>query len=635
MASLQLNHIYKVYPNGVKAVNDFTMDIEDKEFIVFVGPSGCGKSTTLRMIAGLEEITAGELRIGDVVVNDMEPKDRDIAMVFQNYALYPHMTVYENMAFGLKLRKVPKDEIDRKVREAAEILGITEYLDRKPKAMSGGQRQRVALGRAIVREPKVFLLDEPLSNLDAKLRTAMRSEISKLHHKLQTTFIYVTHDQVEAMTMGTRIVVMKDGYVQQIDTPRNLYRFPCNKFVAGFIGTPQMNFFEGTLKLHDGNRVLVNFANTGIEIDTPYSFFTKADRKYLDGQKSVTLGIRAEHISVDPNHYPFKAKCRVFHVEELGTECQVFADLNLNSADTVAESPTRIIIKALAGTEFEIGQEIEISMGLEHLRVFDSETERTIAPRIPEQIIVDAEVAGNKLQMLGAKIALPQAINAAAGKYEVVIPTDAVRLGKTIPATVITEENINGARLVHLQVADRVLFAIVDKDEALEAGKAVKIDIDLKQITLEQNNEVIVAPLALTNILPAKLCKEKIVVEKEVNGRTKKVKDLAFYLEIAGHKFDCPRALALRLINGGGQDIFNKEMQVKFTPYQVTVGDDGIAATVENVANYVNESFASCKVGETTVNVSVAAGFASSEVVLVPDINEIEVHEVARGIRLA
>ncbi len=635
MASLQLNHIYKVYPNGVKAVNDFTMDIEDKEFIVFVGPSGCGKSTTLRMIAGLEEITAGELRIGDVVVNDMEPKDRDIAMVFQNYALYPHMTVYENMAFGLKLRKVPKDEIDRKVREAAEILGITEYLDRKPKAMSGGQRQRVALGRAIVREPKVFLLDEPLSNLDAKLRTAMRSEISKLHHKLQTTFIYVTHDQVEAMTMGTRIVVMKDGYVQQIDTPRNLYRFPCNKFVAGFIGTPQMNFFEGTLKLHDGNRVLVNFANTGIEIDTPYSFFTKADRKYLDGQKSVTLGIRAEHISVDPNHYPFKAKCRVFHVEELGTECQVFADLNLNSADTVAESPTRIIIKALAGTEFEIGQEIEISMGLEHLRVFDSETERTIAPRIPEQIIVDAEVAGNKLQMLGAKIALPQAINAAAGKYEVVIPTDAVRLGKTIPATVITEENINGARLVHLQVADRVLFAIVDKDEALEAGKAVKIDIDLKQITLEQNNEVIVAPLALTNILPAKLCKEKIVVEKEVNGRTKKVKDLAFYLEIASHKFDCPRALALRLINGGGQDIFNKELQVKFTPYQVTVGDDGIAATVENVANYVNESFASCKVGETTVNVSVAAGFASSEVVLVPDINEIEVHEVARGIRLA
>lgn len=249
MAGLQFNHIYKVYPNGTKAVNDFNMEIKDKEFIVFVGPSGCGKSTTLRMIAGLEEITAGELRIGDIVVNDVEPKDRDIAMVFQNYALYPHMTVYENMAFGLKMRKVPKAVIKEKVMAAAETLGITEYLNRKPKEMSGGQRQRVALGRAMVREPKVFLLDEPLSNLDAKLRTAMRSEIAKLHRKLQTTFIYVTHDQVEAMTMGTRIVVMKSGFIQQIDTPRNLYNYPSNKFVAGFIGTPQMNFSTANLRL--------------------------------------------------------------------------------------------------------------------------------------------------------------------------------------------------------------------------------------------------------------------------------------------------------------------------------------------------------------------------------------------------
>ena len=254
MANLSLKHIYKVYPNGAKAVNDFNMQIDDKEFIVFVGPSGCGKSTTLRMIAGLEEITAGELKIGDVVVNGMEPKDRDIAMVFQNYALYPHMTIYENIAFGLRTRKVPKEEIDKRVTEAAETLGITEYLKRKPKEMSGGQRQRVALGRAIVREPKVMLLDEPLSNLDAKLRTQMRSEIIKLHKKLNTTFIYVTHDQVEAMTMGTRIVVMKDGFVKQIDTPKNLYKYPSNKFVAGFIGTPQMNFFQGTLK-KDGDKV--------------------------------------------------------------------------------------------------------------------------------------------------------------------------------------------------------------------------------------------------------------------------------------------------------------------------------------------------------------------------------------------
>ncbi len=256
MSNLSLKHIYKVYDgkskNGskVKAVNDFCMDIDDKEFIVFVGPSGCGKSTTLRMIAGLEEITAGELYIDGELVNDYEPKDRNIAMVFQNYALYPHMTVYENMAFSLKIAKVKKDEIDVKVREAAKILGITEYLDRKPKALSGGQRQRVALGRAIVRNPKVFLLDEPLSNLDAKLRAAMRAEITRLHNRLQTTFIYVTHDQVEAMTMGTRIVVMKDGFVQQIDTPQDLYKYPGNVFVACIISTPQVNCFDSTITIN-------------------------------------------------------------------------------------------------------------------------------------------------------------------------------------------------------------------------------------------------------------------------------------------------------------------------------------------------------------------------------------------------
>ncbi len=240
MANLKLSHIYKVYDNGHKAVNDFSIDIADREFIVFVGPSGCGKSTTLRMIAGLETITAGDLFIDDVLVNDMEPKDRDIAMVFQSYALYPHMTVYENMAFGLRNRKMPEQEIKERVLKAAKMLDIEDYLERKPKEMSGGQRQRVALGRALVRNPKAFLLDEPLSNLDAKLRATMRTEITALHKSLKTTFIYVTHDQVEAMTMGTRIVVMKLGYVQQIDTPMNLYNEPYNKFVAGFIGTPQM-----------------------------------------------------------------------------------------------------------------------------------------------------------------------------------------------------------------------------------------------------------------------------------------------------------------------------------------------------------------------------------------------------------
>ena len=265
MASLSLKNIYKKYPGGVIAVSDFNLEIKDKEFIILVGPSGCGKSTTLRMVAGLEEISSGELHIGDRLVNDVAPKDRDIAMVFQNYALYPHMTVFDNMAFGLKLRKTSKEEIRRRVEEAARILDIEHLLERKPKALSGGQRQRVALGRAIVREPKVFLLDEPLSNLDAKLRAQMRTELTKLHQKLGTTFIYVTHDQTEAMTMGTRIVVMKDGLIQQCDAPQVLYDKPCNMFVAGFIGSPQMNFVEGKVV----KRVKISSLSTALKIPKP------------------------------------------------------------------------------------------------------------------------------------------------------------------------------------------------------------------------------------------------------------------------------------------------------------------------------------------------------------------------------
>ena len=258
MSSLSCKNICKVYPNGFEAVKDFNLEVEDKEFIIFVGPSGCGKSTTLRMIAGLEEISSGELYIDGKLENDVEPKDRDIAMVFQNYALYPHMTVYQNMAFGLKMRKVPKDVIDQKVREAAKILDLEKLLDRKPKALSGGQRQRVAMGRAIVRNPKVFLMDEPLSNLDAKLRVQMRSEISALHQKLGATIIYVTHDQTEAMTLGTRIVVLKDGIIQQVDSPQRLYAEPDNLFVAGFIGSPQMNFVDAECKIN-GSEVTLTF----------------------------------------------------------------------------------------------------------------------------------------------------------------------------------------------------------------------------------------------------------------------------------------------------------------------------------------------------------------------------------------
>ena len=334
MASLSARGIYKRYPGGVTAVSDFTMNIKDKEFIVLVGPSGCGKSTTLRMIAGLEEISEGELYIGDRLVNDVAPKDRDIAMVFQNYALYPHMTVFDNMAFGLKLRKVPKEQIKKLVEEAAKILDISHLLDRKPKALSGGQRQRVALGRAIVRDPQVFLLDEPLSNLDAKLRAQMRTELSKLHKKLGTTFIYVTHDQTEAMTMGDRIVVMKDGYVQQIDSPINLYESPCNKFVAGFIGSPQMNFVNAKLIMQDGKYV-VEFGSDDSKTARGRKFYVelpaaKADNDalkfYVD--KEVIMGIRPENIH-DEEMYLSAAKTGIIEAnvdvtEMLGAETYLY-----------------------------------------------------------------------------------------------------------------------------------------------------------------------------------------------------------------------------------------------------------------------------------------------------------------------
>ncbi|WP_067141493.1 ABC transporter ATP-binding protein [Oceanivirga salmonicida] len=321
MANVTLKGVEKQYPNGFKAVHGIDLEIKDGEFMVFVGPSGCAKSTTLRMIAGLEEITGGEVYIGDKLVNDVPPKDREIAMVFQSYALYPHMTVYENMAFGLKLRKTPKDEIDRRVREAAEKLEITELLDRKPKEMSGGQRQRVALGRAIVRKPKVFLFDEPLSNLDAKLRVSMRVRITQLHKELKNTMIYVTHDQVEAMTMGDRITVLKLGKIMQVDTPLNLYHKPANKFVAGFIGSPTMNLIEADLVEKD-NKVYVKIGDTFIEIAKE-----KADKVKTYVGKKVIFGIRPEAIEAVDEATPESVVGDISVVEQMGNEEYIYFTL--------------------------------------------------------------------------------------------------------------------------------------------------------------------------------------------------------------------------------------------------------------------------------------------------------------------
>ena len=392
MATVSLKHIQKIYPHsdvkkrkkqkgqsekknnlkvteaGVIAVDDFNLEIADKEFIVLVGPSGCGKSTTLRMVAGLEDITSGELVIDGKVVNDVAPKDRDIAMVFQSYALYPHKTVYENMAFSLRLKKLPKDEIDRKVREAAEILDITQYLDRKPKALSGGQRQRVAIGRAIVRNPKVFLMDEPLSNLDAKLRNQMRAEIIKLRQRIDTTFIYVTHDQTEAMTLGDRIVIMKDGVIQQTGTPQQVFNHPENLFVAGFIGMPQMNFFDAELVKNDGEyAVKLGPATVTLSEDKQRRL-----REKNVAPQTVTLGVRPENISLTEAEDGVSGAVDVS--EMMGSE--VHLHLNAEGKDTVIIVPT-ITLGENAG-KFTPGSTLKFTFGGNVAHVFSKETERNL-----------------------------------------------------------------------------------------------------------------------------------------------------------------------------------------------------------------------------------------------------------------
>ena len=371
MASVKLTNVKKVYDKKVVAVHDFNLDIKDKEFVVFVGPSGCGKSTTLRMIAGLEEISEGTVEIDGVVVNDLQPKDRDIAMVFQNYALYPHLTVFENMAFSLRLKKVPNDEVFRRVTEAAKVLGITEYLTRKPRALSGGQRQRVAIGRAMVRDSKVFLMDEPLSNLDAKLRNQMRAEIILLRKKIDTTFIYVTHDQTEAMTLGDRIVIMKDGFIQQVGTPTEVFEHPVNLFVAGFIGAPQMNTFRTELVRENG-KYYVTPLGSRIEVDgeTGENLAAKA----VDS-RSVVLGVRPEHITLSqPGTHAIP--CTIIVNEMMGSELHIHAETE-DGAQLVVRVPT-LGLRRQERAELVNGAKIHVSFPGEVMHLFDPETERNL-----------------------------------------------------------------------------------------------------------------------------------------------------------------------------------------------------------------------------------------------------------------
>ena len=622
MAGLKLSHIYKVYPNGVKAVSDFSIDIEDKEFLVFVGPSGCGKSTTLRMIAGLEEISAGELRIDGEVVNDAEPKERDIAMVFQNYALYPNMTVYGNMAFGLKLRKMKKPEIDQRVREAAEILGITQYLERKPKALSGGQRQRVALGRAIVREPKVFLFDEPLSNLDAKLRGEMRAEILKLHKKLGTTFIYVTHDQVEAMTMGTRIVVMRGGRVQQIDTPRNLYRYPYNKFVAGFIGTPQMNFFDCTLKRID-DKVELQFLGVNKTMVLPYSMFTKCDFTYLNGKKTVILGVRGENISFDENKYPNKLTCRLYGKENLGTDYQIIADLDTEREETMEQSPTGLTI-CTSLSEIETGKVCTISLDSAKFHFFDKETEINICLRIPTESVLPCKVREGKILLSNQEIILPPAMAVLDGDYIMRVPVDAVGVGAGIKVNFEKNEDVDGKSLSIFALGDKKLFALNIENP----DKCKEIVIDLKKIKLEGVENKL--PLNTQNMVAIQLLKKK--EQYVVEGGKKKTR-MKYYASLNTQTQEIDEAFIKRLQNSTEDNVFKKRYNFEFSAW-TEIKEDGFVCKVEEILDYGKERFARCTLAGEQIILSVPMDFNGEQIGFILKTNDVVVYDGKTDVRI-
>ena len=586
MAKLKLSHIYKVYDNGHKAVNDFSIDIEDKEFIVFVGPSGCGKSTTLRMIAGLEKITAGDLFIGDVLVNDMMPKDRDIAMVFQNYALYPHMTVYENMAFGLRNRHIPEAEIKEKVLEAARILDITDYLDRKPKAMSGGQRQRVALGRAIVREPKVFLLDEPLSNLDAKLRAQMRTEISRLHKKLQTTFIYVTHDQVEAMTMGTRIVVMKLGYVQQIDTPMNLYNHPYNKFVAGFIGTPQMNFFDATMKRVKNNVVISLPCHCSLTV--PYEKVCKVHNTYFKDEKPVIFGIRPEHLSISNKETDMR--CHVSLVEHLGNECIIYGELGVKSGDSVVTTGNQIIVKTIEGTKVEQGDVLSLKVDEDKIHLFDKETEVTLINDIPDYSRFSAEIKGDKLHAFHSSVKLNPVYQKAIGEEKKIyldIPPMAIIKGNDFHLPVKKVEKVNGSHLAYLAYEDRALFALVSS--SVKEGDEYHFSLAYDKIRLtKEDGTTLLEPIGKNESLIGSFEKKDVRIDKK--------RDIEFYYNINGHRILAPRINGFKVNQVEGNACYKKQYRYVFDrdALQVDYGSlEGINAVVDEIYNYGNRVYAS------------------------------------------
>ena len=646
MANLTLNHIYKVYDNGHKAVNDFNIEIEDKEFIVFVGPSGCGKSTTLRMIAGLEEITAGDLFIGDTLVNDMEPKDRDIAMVFQNYALYPHMTVFDNMAFGLRNKHMPNDEITKRVLEAAKILDIEDYLERKPKAMSGGQRQRVALGRAIVRNPKVFLLDEPLSNLDAKLRAQMRTEITKLHKKLQTTFIYVTHDQVEAMTMGTRIVVMKLGYVQQIDTPLNLYNKPRNKFVAGFIGTPQMNFFDVTLKRH-GDSVTVTF-DDGKQFEVPFDNISKVHKEYLDGTRTVILGVRPDHLSITEEDTGIQAKVNV--VEQLGNESIVYGQLSLDE-ELGLKSKNQITVKIPSGVTYELGDIVNVKVDTTKIHLFDKETELTLMEEVPQYTSVDAELTKTKMTLLGSKVNLPKHYQTKLeGLKEVTIDItpDAYLPGNDFTLKVHKVDEFKNFNLLQLVNGDYFVFLKVGKD--VKVGEEFSFSLAYDKLRVSSNGEVVLEPIGNTESLVGSFIKKKEQVlfvknnhelveytgEESENASLVKKSRMKFYYEIEGVTIASPMDKVVKITTIEGPSCYKKQYKYVLERKDIKICEEGIglSAVVEEIIDYSNICYAKLNINGQKLLVEVPSDFTSKNVNITFEGKDVEVYQQEIDMRI-
>ncbi len=609
MAKVSLKHIYKVYDGKVKAVSDFNLEIEDKEFIVFVGPSGCGKSTTLRMVAGLEDITAGELRIGDALCNHVEPKNRNISMVFQNYALFPNMTVYDNIAFGLKMHKVPKEEIDKKVLDAAEILGITEYLKRKPKALSGGQRQRVALGRAIVREPNVFLFDEPLSNLDAKLRAKMRTEITRLHKRLQTTFIYVTHDQVEAMTMGDRIVVMKGGFVQQTDTPQNLYRYPENKFVAGFIGTPQMNFFSAVLK-RDGADVKA--VTPDFTVTIPAEFAYGIDEEYIDGGRAVIMGIRPDDLTVCREGGQTNCiKAAVSLVEELGGQTLIYADTR-EEALLQENSETSFCASAGENTGIRAGDEIYFAVNAAKIHLFDAETENTVKRRVPTVKTV-CKVKKGEAELLGGKTPLPPALKSKLcdGEYSVVVSPQSLQIAEEGFEGFVEEADNLGKTYAYRVRCGTARVFVTDK-AAYKAGDTVKIKPRFDKLTFLLNGEVAAQAVENSVRFEGKFLREKVGKEKK------------HFISFCGIKTETPFGFNQKMYDCG-RSIFKKELIFETEIENFLFAEDGAEAKVLETSDFDETKYLKLDLNGLTFHMPAAEQVAGDAVKIKPDFDLLKV----------